>query len=56
MNGSDDILVVALTREEATELFMRCLRSHDEDNAISAILLQKLAHLIDFEFRCSAVA
>ncbi len=54
MNGADNILVVTLTREEALELFMRCLRSHDEDNAVSNALLQKLAQLIDFDARCAA--
>ncbi len=56
MDGADDILVVAFTREEALELFMRCLRSHDDDNAASNSILKKLAKLLEQEWRCETVA
>ena len=56
MDGGDDILVVAFTREEALELFMRCLRSHDDDNAASNSILKKLAKLLEQDGCCERVA
>lgn len=47
MDCQEDILVIALTRKEAQELFMRCLRSHEDDNAESASILTKLARLLE---------
>ena len=47
MDGQEDIVVIALTRREAQELFMRCLRSHEDDNAESAAVLNKLARLLE---------
>jgi hypothetical protein len=35
-----------LTQEEATDLFFRCLRSPDEDNPLSEVVLSKLARAI----------
>jgi hypothetical protein len=56
MEGRDEIVVVALTKEEAMELFMRCLRSHDDDNAASTSILKKLARLVDLEWRREQIA
>jgi hypothetical protein len=35
-----------LTLEEATDLFFRCLRSPEEDNPMSEIVLSKLARAL----------
>lgn len=35
-----------LTHDEATDLFFRCLRSPDEDNPLSELVLSKLARAI----------
>jgi hypothetical protein len=56
MEGRDEIVVVALTREEAMELFMRCLRSQDDDNAASTSILKKLARLVDLEWKREKIA
>ena len=37
---------LVLTHEEATDLFFRCLRSPDEDNPLSELVLSKLARAI----------
>lgn len=36
-----------MTKQEALELFSRCLRSHDDDNEDFHNVLRKLAHAID---------
>jgi hypothetical protein len=36
-----------LTKDEANELFSRCLKSLDEDNDLSRSILQKLADVLD---------
>lgn len=41
------MLVLAMTREEAHELFTRCLRSQEEDNEASESILTKLAYLLE---------
>ena len=43
MEEGRDEVVLALSREEVLELFSRCLRSADEDNAVSSAALKKLA-------------
>lgn len=43
MEGRNEIIVVALTFEEAHEVFSRCLRSTEEDNPVSDAVLKKLA-------------
>jgi hypothetical protein len=40
-------VVVRLTPEEAWELFSRCLKSADEDNAASREALRKLAAVLE---------
>jgi hypothetical protein len=40
------MIYLTLTQEEATDLFFRCLRSPDEDNPLSEIVLSKLARAI----------
>jgi hypothetical protein len=52
MEPDQEVLVVAFTRAEAMEIFQRCLRSVDEDTAVSEGALQKLARLIGFEAAC----
>lgn len=43
MEGHDELVVVALTWDEAHELFARCLKSLEEDTPASSSALQKLA-------------
>ena len=47
MEGREDFVVVAMTWEEAHELFTRCLRSNEEDTLASSSILKKLAKLLD---------
>jgi len=56
MDAEDEVLMIALTRDEATEVFLRCLRSQDEDTNVSTTALQKLARLIGFESGCRVAA
>jgi len=51
MEPEREILVIAFTRDEATEIFMRCLRSNEPDTPVSDAALQKLARLIGFQLR-----
>jgi hypothetical protein len=46
MAPDSEILLVPFTRDEALELFNRCLRSLDEDNERSAAVLRKLAEAL----------
>ncbi len=40
-------IVIKLTREEAYEVFSRCLRSTEEDNLASETALKKIAHSLE---------
>lgn len=46
VNHESGMIYLTLTQEEATDLFFRCLRSPDEDNPLSEIVLSKLARAI----------
>jgi hypothetical protein len=46
MAADGTIIHLDLTHEEATDLFFRCLRSPDEDNPLSELVLSKLARAI----------
>jgi hypothetical protein len=46
MAQDGNMIHLALTQEEATDLFFRCLRSPDEDNPLSELVLSKLARAI----------
>ena len=45
MEHSETVLL-PLSREEALELFSRCLRSDEEDNANSEAVMKKLAGIL----------
>jgi hypothetical protein len=49
MQRPDDIIVIALTRVEAEELFYQCLRRTDEDTPAGVSVLRKLARVLEFE-------
>lgn len=49
MAQEDEVLMLALTKREANELFARCLKSHEEDNDESREVLKKLARLLGRE-------
>ena len=46
MNQHQETIFLSLSREEALELFSRCLRSDEEDNTTSAAVLRKLAGIL----------
>jgi hypothetical protein len=46
MSNGGNFIQLALTHEEAQDLFFRCLRSPDEDNPLSEIVLSKLARAL----------
>lgn len=45
MSKSSDVHLT-LSHDEATDLFFRCLRSPDEDNPLSELVLSKLARAL----------
>jgi hypothetical protein len=44
--AKDGMVDLLLTLEEATDLFFRCLRSPEEDNPMSELVLSKLARAL----------
>ncbi len=58
MHGNHDVVWVALTREEAWEVLVRCLSSDEEDNHATSSALKKLARAIESRHepiaRCAA--
>jgi hypothetical protein len=45
-SGLEEFIVLALTREEAMDLFERCMQSDGADSAESESVLKKLASLL----------
>lgn len=43
----EEVLNLGLTKDEALELFSRCLRSHEDDNEHFRSVLRKLARAIE---------
>lgn len=56
MEGRNEIILVALSYEEAHELFSRCLRSTEEDNSVSDAVLKKLASALNEPAPCQRKA
>ena len=44
--AKDGMVYLMLTLEEATDLFFRCLRSPEEDNPMSELVLSKVARAL----------
>lgn len=51
-----EAIQITLSREEAIEIFSRCLRCVDEDNYVSASALKKLATVLAKSSTLSAAA
>ena len=47
MWSDESCVVLNLSKQEALELFSRCLRSHEDDNEDFRAVLRKLARAID---------
>lgn len=46
MSSGGNMIQLSLTHDEAQDLFFRCLRSPDEDNPLSELVLSKLARAL----------